>query len=126
MNRTIADMQREQEKLYGTKNNTFQDFPVGTKVKVITPMEDFTAFNGDTGEVIHNKGRYLGISVKLDKPFSIRYADGITKITSFNFNPKSLCILNSGTQDKARKNQEEIDQERQQEHRSKRFMLLDL
>ena len=126
MNRTIADMGREQERLYGTEHNTFQDFPIGTRVKVITPIEDFMAFDGDNGVVIHNNGQYLGNSVKFDKPFSIRGVDGLTKITSFNFNPKSICILNEETEAKARKNQKDIDQERYDEQQSKRFMLLDL
>jgi hypothetical protein len=65
----------------------FSMFPVGRRVKVIVPCEDFYFFNGDTGQVTKNTGGYLGIRVKFDEPR--HFDDGYVQ-EDFNFNPKSL------------------------------------
>ena len=58
-------------------------FEVGMRVKVASPMVDFYAFRGETGMVIENSGRYLGIIVRFDEPR--RFKDGGTQ-EQFNFN----------------------------------------
>lgn len=80
-NKTLAQIREE------TKSNyTFDDFPVGTRVEIVTPMEDFTPFFNEKGIVINNRHSYLGIKVQLDEPR--HYTDGYIEI--FNFNPESL------------------------------------
>lgn len=67
--------------------HTFEDFPVGTPVKIISKFVDFYFFFGETGKVIRNTGKYLGIRVEFDKP---RYfTDGYIQ-RDFNFEPKNL------------------------------------
>ena len=130
MGRSLADASSEQEKLYDTGDNTFEDFPVGTKVKVITLFEDFMFFYGETGKVIRNKGTYLSICVEFDEP---RHFKGGHIQTDWNFNPTSLCILDEKTKTIA-KEQKRLakmsDKKRAQEEednkRSERFKLIDL
>ena len=90
MSKTVADIREERIKEYKTENNTYDDFPVGTKVKIITPCEDFYFWYGETGIVIKNKHSYLGIIVKLDEPR--HFEDGYIQ-KEFNFEPKSLVVL---------------------------------
>ena len=123
MGKNIADIRRENEIIYGTKDNTFDDFPIAIRVKVITPCEDFTFFDGETGVVTQNTGDYLGISVEFDDPH--RYRDG-SVLTGFNFNPKSLCVLNKITEEIAESIREKIGLDEFQKERSARFMILDL
>jgi len=89
MNKTLSEVHKDQVKKYKTQNNTFEDFPVGTKVKVVAPCVDFFFFYGETGKVTKNTGKYLGISVKFDKP---RCFEGGYIQKGFNFNPKDLHI----------------------------------
>jgi len=49
-------------------NAKYEDFPVGTRVKIVTLCEDFNFFYGETGVVTKNTGGYLGITVKFDEP----------------------------------------------------------
>lgn len=80
-------------------NCTWDDFPVGTRVKIICDYQDFSFWYGETGVVTENKGYgkgvtdkgfgvcYLGINVKFDKPR--HFIDGYIE-TDFNFNPTDL------------------------------------
>jgi hypothetical protein len=90
-NRSLHDVHEEVIKKYGTQNNTFDDFKVGDRVKVIAPYVDHYFFFEEEGEVIKNTFSYLGISVKFDKVRE--FEDGYLQI-SFNFNPKDLYHLN--------------------------------
>ena len=66
------------------------DFPVGTRVRIISPMVDFTWFRGDEkGTVIRNGNRYLSIIVEFDEP--MRYEGGYVK-TEHGFEPSDLII----------------------------------
>lgn len=76
----MAQYNVEQVEKYGTGKNQITDFPVGTKVKVICGMQDFRAFDGETGVVVRNNGGYIGIIVLLE--------DG----SEFNFDPQDLII----------------------------------
>lgn len=58
-------------------------FEIGMRVKVVSPLVDFYAFRGETGTVIENSGRYLGITVRFDEPR--RFKDGGIQ-EQFNFN----------------------------------------
>ncbi len=71
----------------GRSKLTFADLPVGARVRVVTPCEDFYFFYGETGTVIENKGTYLGVIVRFDKPRL--FEDGSVQ-EWFNFNPHSL------------------------------------
>ena len=73
-------------------NFTFDDFPVGRRVKVVSKCVDFYFWYGETGTVTKNKGRYLGITVKLDKPRHFD-DDSIYVQTEFNFNPDNLAPM---------------------------------
>jgi hypothetical protein len=84
-NKTVYELRMEKE-----SKCTFADFPIGRRVQIVTPCEDFTFFYDETGVVVNNTGKYLGISVKLDEPR--HYKDG-TIMHAFNFNPKSLIPL---------------------------------
>ena len=115
---TMAEFNKRRMEKYGTKNNTFEDFPIGTKVQVITPCEDFNFFYGETGKVIRNKGSYLSIIVEFDKPR--KFKDGSIQ-KEFNFGPTSLYILKEGEEpfdtEKDDKEENEI---------SNRFDILDI
>lgn len=87
--KTVAQIREERMKRYGTKNNTYDMFPVGTKVKIISPCVDFIFFYGETGVVIENKRSYLGITVQFDEDRV--FEDGYRQ-TSFSFNPKDLWV----------------------------------
>lgn len=87
----IAELRDNLIKQYGTAENTFSTFPVGCKVKVITPCCDFTFFYGETGTVTKNTGEYLGITVTFDKPR--REGRGKKIMHGFNFNPIDLYYM---------------------------------
>ena len=90
-NRTVADIHAERINKYGTEFNTFDDFQIGNRVKVITPHCDRSFFpEGLPGEVTQNTKRYLGITVTFDHPRE--FEDGSLQF-SFNFNPKDLYNL---------------------------------
>lgn len=62
-------------------------YPAGTRVEITRGCEDFRCFKqGETGTVIRNSGKYLGIIVKLDRQRP-DYPD------EWNFNPSSLQRL---------------------------------
>ena len=61
MGRSLADVSKEAKELYGTEDNTYNDFPVGTPVKIICACQDFHFFYGETGKVISNRGEYLAL-----------------------------------------------------------------
>lgn len=71
-------------------NYDFDDFPVGTKVKIVSDMVDHSYFFGETGVVVENKDSYLGIKVKYDEPRI--YKDGYVQ-EDFNFNPSDLEFI---------------------------------
>jgi hypothetical protein len=73
-------------------NAVYSDFPIGTKVEIVTPMEDMHFFFNETGTVISSENGYLKIKVKFDKPRI--FEDGYIQ-ESFNFNPKSLKVIDS-------------------------------
>jgi len=87
---TIADMIKKQKEKYNTNNNTFKMFPIGTKVQIITPAQDFNFFYDETGIVVRNSERYLGITIKFDSPR--HFKDGYIQ-KEFNFDPSDLIIL---------------------------------
>lgn len=81
--RTLAEVNAELR----DPSNTFEDFPVGTRVQVMCVSQDFHFFDGnELGLVVVNHGRYLGIVVQFDKPR--HYKSSIQK--TFCFNPEDL------------------------------------
>ena len=89
--KTVWDINQEQKLKYCTNLNTFDMFPIETKVQVITVCQDHNFFTGtEKGKVIRNSGEYLGIIIKFDEP--IQYKDGSIR-TEFNFNPTDLIVL---------------------------------
>lgn len=90
MSKTVWDIHQEAIVQYGTENNTFEMFPMGTRVKIITPCEDFNFFYGETGTVKSNKKQYLSIYVEYDEPR--HYKDGTIE-KGWGFNPQNLIIL---------------------------------
>jgi hypothetical protein len=83
MSKTVADENLERKTAYGTLNNTFKMFPVGTRVKIICVCRDMTFFKGnELGTVSKNSGDYLGIIVDFD---DIDF--------SFNFAPEDLIVI---------------------------------
>jgi hypothetical protein len=91
MSKSLADVRDEAQKKYNTSGNTHDMFPIGTKVKIITPCQDFNFFYGETGVVTKNTGDYLGIRVTFDEPR--HFKDGSIQ-ESFNFDPDDLYITN--------------------------------
>ena len=87
--KSVWQASQDAMKEYGTLNNTYDMFPVGTKVKIITHGQDMTFFYGETGKVTRNTGGYLGIKVKFDEPRKARAWEGQTE---FSFEPKDLYI----------------------------------
>lgn len=73
------------------KFGDFNDFKVDAKVKIISSCVDFRFFRkGQTGTVIRNSGKYLGIRIKFDKP--MEYEDGHI-LNAWGFNPTDLELL---------------------------------
>lgn len=74
---------------------TFADFPIGTRVKVVSKCVDFHFFNGETGTVIRNSGKYLGIIVLFDSRRLIKNFNGTQtwEQKEFGFNPQNLQPL---------------------------------
>jgi hypothetical protein len=131
MSKTLGDVRREMEDIYGTKDNKYSDFPVGTKVKIICPYQDSYFFYGETGTVTKNEGRYLGINIEFDEP---RHFEGGYIQTGFNFNPKDLQSLDLvidiekdklETEDMADIKMRAL-KHKDQEKRSKRFKIMDI
>ena len=90
-NKSLGDVIKEEKKKFKTENQTFADFPVGTRVRVISPHVDFRFFRGtETGMVSKNSGR--SIIVEFDTPMV--YEDG-HKVYDHNFDPDDLVILRS-------------------------------
>ena len=122
MSKSVFDLKEEAIDKYNTKKNTFEKFPIGVKVKIVTPCEDFHFYYGETGTVIKNSGQYLGISVKYDVPRE--YTDGTIE-EYFNFNPKSLCLLEK-VELFEKPLTEEIIRDYISKKESKRFEIMDL
>lgn len=94
MIKSVGDLIDEQKTIYNTKKNTYDMFPVGTHVQVITKGQDQHFFKGsETGTVIRNLGRYLGIIVAFDE--ARKFEDGFIQ-KDFNFEPSDLIVLNLG------------------------------
>jgi len=88
--KTVYQINQDLKAKNKTKNNTFEMFPIGTRIKVICCCQDFVFFNGnETGVVIKNGGSYLSIIVKFDEPLSQKIGQGID---CFNFNPEDLIV----------------------------------
>lgn len=92
MSRSVWDVNEEARDKWKTRENTYKDFPVGTKVKIICACQDMTFFWGETGTVIRNSGKYLGIIVKYDEP---RHYEGGYIQHDFNFAPDDLYIIST-------------------------------
>jgi len=130
MSRTLADVNTDMITLYGTRDNTYDDFPIGTHVKIICCCQDFYFFYGETGKVIKNSNSYLGIIVEFNEP---RHFEGGHIQTEFNFVPTDLAIWNENTQ-KIHHEQERLKKMDKEEKaietentiRSKRFEIMDL
>lgn len=72
----------------------FAAFPVGSRVTLTTQFQDFHFFRlGETGRVVRNEGRYLGVIVALDHPFVCDHGHYRHEIREFNFNPIDLAQL---------------------------------
>lgn len=89
--KSVYDMNQDAFDKYKTRENRFADFPVGEKVKIICACQDFNFFDSETGTVIDNSGKYLGIIVKFDTPR--RFKGGHIQ-KDFNFAPQDLVQLN--------------------------------
>jgi len=73
----------------------YHDFPIGTRVMIATPCQDFHFFYHETGTVIRNSGKYLGVIVQFDEPRHYANRDGSDAwtMTEFGFNPGDLVPL---------------------------------
>jgi len=118
MSKSLYETGQEAKNNYGTKNNTYADFPIGTEVKVIAPCQDFCFFYGETGKVIRNKGTYLSIIVEFHKPR--KFKDGYVQ-KEFNFKPEDLCHL-----ELVEEIEKTIKIEKERVPDSERFYLMDL
>lgn len=71
----------------------FAAFPVGTRVTVATRMQDHHFFRiGEPGIVIRNSGRYLGVIVSFDRPWTCDHGHYRHLVDTFNFNPVDLAL----------------------------------
>ena len=126
----LSESSQKNMKIYGTMNNTYEDFPIGTHVKIICLSQDHHFFYGETGKVIKNGGRYLSIKVEYDEPR--HYSNGVVE-TNFNFNPTDLCIYNEASKEISSEQirlkklgKEEGALEEENKRRSERFNMMDL
>lgn len=84
---SMAEAIKKRKKEQRTTKNTFLDFPIGTRVRVITYGQDFCFFKGnELGVVKRNSGKYLGIWVEFKDQ---------KRMTGWNFNPDDLKKLKS-------------------------------
>ena len=91
MFKSVGDLIEEQKTIHSTKNYTYDMFPVGTRVQVITKGQDMYFFAGtETGVIIKNTTKYLGIIVQFDEPR--KFKDGHVQ-TTFGFLPSDLIVL---------------------------------
>lgn len=76
---------------YNTRHNTPNMFPVGAKVKVVSPMVDYVPFNMHTGVVIYNEADRFeqGIKVRFDQ----YYEYGGAKLKTWCFSVHDLVVL---------------------------------
>ena len=118
MSKSLYEICQEAMDNYGTKNNIYADFLIGTEVKIIVPCQDFSFFYGETGTVIRNEGRYLSIIVEFHKPRKFK-GGHIQK--EFNFKPEDLCHL-----ELVEDIEKNIEIEKEREPDSERFYLIDL
>jgi hypothetical protein len=71
------------------------EFPVGSRVVICTKWEDFHPFCKwmDTGVVVRHADRdYLGVIVRLDKPYRCRHGSSEHVVEEFNFTPRNLRL----------------------------------
>lgn len=88
---SVFDLNEQQCDKWSTRDNRYDMFKSGTRVRIICMGQDHNFFSGEeTGIVIRNDGDYLGIIVKLDSP--IHYKDSYV-LTEFNFNPRDLVVI---------------------------------
>ena len=67
-------------------------FPLGSRV-LLPDIEDFHFFHGQRGEVVRHAGRaYLGVIVRLDRPFRCDHGHFQHVIEEFNFSAASLRL----------------------------------
>lgn len=91
MGNNMWDANQNRLKAFGTLENTFDMFPVGTRVQTVCLYQDFMIFHEDkTGTVTKNGGRYLSIRVKFDEPIEMQNRE---PIGSYGFNPEDLIVL---------------------------------
>lgn len=95
MTKSIWDLNQEKRRCHNTFDNTYEDFPVGSRVKIICACQDFYFFYGETGTIIENTGRYLGIHVEFDEPR--KFENGYVQ-TDFNFEPHDLIFIDQNRQ----------------------------
>ncbi|MDI6787999.1 MAG: hypothetical protein QME51_06480 [Planctomycetota bacterium] len=89
-NKMFKRIQKQKTK-YNTKKNTYKMFPIGTRVQVITLVQDYYFFNGtEKGTVVKNTGKHLGIIVEFDK--QREFQDGYIQ-KEFGFLPDDLIVL---------------------------------
>lgn len=105
---SLYDDSLKKKKEFKTLGNTYDMFPIGTHVLIVTLCQDFNFFYDETGTVVDNKGvinflerlegieedkrnrPYLGITVEFDKP---RHFDDGSVQTGFSFNPDDLLMV---------------------------------
>ena len=86
--KTVFEVNEGKRNQFKTRENTYDMFPVGSRVRVICIHQDFTFFKGtETGTVVKNNKSYLGIHVKFDHA---------TSIEGFSFEPKDLILISEG------------------------------
>lgn len=75
--------------------NTFDNLPIGTRVKIVSKWVDFYPFWEEVGTVCENKHGYLGVIVRFDEPrqFKDWWDEDVYIQEVFNFNPEDLEII---------------------------------
>ena len=85
----LSEAIEDRQKKFKTKHNTYGDFNVGDRVKIICLFQDMMAFPTKTSlkaTIVKNQlYKYLGIIVKFDKPYK--------GLETFGFNPDDLVKL---------------------------------
>jgi hypothetical protein len=95
MSETLWHLNQKAKQKHKTFANQYSDFPVGSRVKIICIFQDYMFFTGhETGTVIANHYKYLGIHVEFDEPRQLRHE---SKYTSFNFEPSDLILFKGET-----------------------------
>jgi hypothetical protein len=97
--KSIADLNEEKKERYKTTFQTYKDFKVGDRVKIVCTTQDFHFFNDDLATIVEiYEQEHLCIKVKFDEPITNepKFKGFIpNKMTHFYFDASDLLKISN-------------------------------